>query len=884
MPRRSRTLSTAPWRRAVRQGMRQRGVVLAVAVASLVLALAASSAPLFLGSVRSAALTREVHEACPETSLPRAQNVVADGDPRKILDSIENLDDTAAAKALSRQRTEVPKAFAAAGLPTPFEVMTGAGFPIEAPGHTPFEVTMLHREGALDHVQIVEQVADRGIWIPDTMARDFGLRVGQTIDYETGSVRIAGTFRALAPNLDSVVPVYWCSWARFIQSSIGNRSTSPMVLVDEQTLLDIYSPAMVGLTWYAPLDLDRLTVPEARAAVLASSELDRDLDRIDPAFSTINVRGTLAADLGRAESTEDSVAGPIGPVALAGTLVALALVAGAGGYWVERRSPEVRLLASRGVGPAAIGTKAVLETMIPLLAGAVLGLAATLGLVMLVGPSTSLEPGAIGTAMTTVGAALVGALGVVGASAATRSRLMLERPVGARRTRWRLVPWEVLLLGGAIACYIAVNAEGGARLDTGTTRINPAAVAFGLLGVVGLVLLAVRLLTLLVPRLRRVGGRLPVAGYLALRRATGSPAVTMAVIALTAIPVAVLAFAATTTSSIERTVEEKSLTWAGAERSVQMLVRPGTDVDVEGHGTQVSLVRDGQITGGGVSDVDVQVIGIDPETFAAFANPLTGDGPTVAELAGLLESDGTPTAILVRPRQGGDYTSIKLRNTILTVRPVATVEVFPGLRQLRTPMVVVSRAAMSDVDPYADRAEEIWTTAAEYDAAKATLERADIQTYLLRSPTGFLSSTDLISVTWTFQYLGALAVLTGVVAICGLLLYLAARQRSRTVSSTLTARMGFDDRGLLVSLLLEVGVLVGLGWLLGTAGGLLTALPSIGPFEVNPDFPPAPVLALPWFLLGTSVAVAAVVALVASIATARTARKSNPAWVMRLDV
>lgn len=877
------TLSTAPWRRAIRQGMRQRGVVLAVAVASLVLALAASSAPLFLGSVRSAALTREVHEACPETSLPQAQNLAADADDRAILANQEDLGDAAAAE-LDRQRTEVPKAFAAAGLPTPFAVTTGRGFPIETPGHPRFEVTMLHREGALDHVRIVEQVADRGMWIPDTMAQNFGLRVGQTLDYGTGSVRIAGTFRALAPSLDSVVPDYWCSWAVFIQSSIGNRSTPPMVLVDEQTLLDVFPPATVGLTWYAPLDLDRLTTPEARAAVLASSDLDRDLDRIDPAFSTIDVRVTLGADLGRAESTEDSVAGPIGPVALAGTLVALALVAGAGGYWVERRSPEVRLLASRGTGPGAIGVKAVLETMLPLLAGAVLGLAATVALVLLVGPSTSLEPGAVGGAALTVGAALLGAIGVLGTSAAVRSRMMLERPIGARRSRWRLVPWEVLLLGGALACYIAVNTEGGARLEIDTTRINPAAVAFGLLGVVGLVLLAVRLLTLLVPWLRRIGGRLPVAGYLALRRATGSPAVTMAVIALTAIPVAVLAFAATTTSSIERTVTEKSLTWAGADRSVQMLVRPGTDVDVEGHGTQVSLVRDAEITGGGVADPDVQVIGIDPETFAAFANPLTGDGPTVSELAGLLRSDGTPTAILVRPRPGGDYSSIKMKKTVLTVRPVATVDVFPGLRQLRTPMVVVSRAAMSDVDPYVDRAEEIWTTAAEYDAAKASLERADIQTYLLRSPAGFLTSTDLISVTWTFQYLGALAILTGVVAVCGLLLYLAARQRSRVVSSTLTARMGFDDRGLLASLLLEVGALVGLGWLLGMAGGLLTALPSIKPFEVNPDFPPAPVLELPWYLLGSSLVVAAVVVGAASIVTRRAASRSNPASIMRMDV
>ena len=58
---------------------------------------------------------------------------------------------------------------------------------------------------------------------------------------------------------------------------------------------------------------------------------------------------------------QTGLAGPITPTALVATLVALLLVAGAGMYWAERRAAEVRLLAARGVGPAALGLKAVLE-------------------------------------------------------------------------------------------------------------------------------------------------------------------------------------------------------------------------------------------------------------------------------------------------------------------------------------------------------------------------------------------------------------------------------------------------------------------------------------------------------------------------------------------
>ena len=96
----------------------------------------------------------------------------------------------------------------------------------------------------------------------------------------------------------------------------------------------------------------------------------------------------------RSEAIVAAVGGAIGPVAIAGTVVALLLVAAAGSYWVDRRRVEVALLAARGVGPLAIAAKAMLEMLLWLTLGGVVGWLAAIGLVRLLGPSDLLDPSA----------------------------------------------------------------------------------------------------------------------------------------------------------------------------------------------------------------------------------------------------------------------------------------------------------------------------------------------------------------------------------------------------------------------------------------------------------------------------------------------------------
>ena len=88
------------------------------------------------------------------------------------------------------------------------------------------------------------------------------------------------------------------------------------------------------------------------------------------------------------------------PIALGGSILALLLVGAAGSYWADRRSREVRLLSSRGVGPGALALKAVLELALPAIVGTVLGWLTARWLVALLGPSpgwTERHPGRPGS-------------------------------------------------------------------------------------------------------------------------------------------------------------------------------------------------------------------------------------------------------------------------------------------------------------------------------------------------------------------------------------------------------------------------------------------------------------------------------------------------------
>jgi putative ABC transport system permease protein len=194
---------------------------------------------------------------------------------------------------------------------------------------------------------------------------------------------------------------------------------------------------------------------------------------------------------------------------------------------------------------------------------------------------------------------------------------------------------------------------------------------------------------------------------------------------------------------------------------------------------------------------------------------------------------------------------------------------------------VVPRTALADVDPYANRVEEIWTTSALLPSAVDTVTRAGRPPQREVSPTQFLGSTELLPVTWTFGYLQALAVLIGLIGVAGLFLFLAARQRSTLVAYVLLRRIGLTRRAHLGSLLGELGGVLAVGWLLGAGCAAGFAAAARGLLDVNPLYPPAALLVLPVALLATGVGVLLAVAAAAALGTQRVADAAEPAGLLR---
>jgi uncharacterized integral membrane protein len=98
-----------------------------------------------------------------------------------------------------------------------------------------------------------------------------------------------------------------------------------------------------------------------------------------------------------------------------------------------------------------------------------------------------------------VAAGLLAGLALLGLVAGVRSRNATERPIGARRSRLAWVPWEVLLLAGAAGTYAALRNTDAVTVVQNVAQVNLLVVLFPLLFILGGSVLAVRLLTLLLP-------------------------------------------------------------------------------------------------------------------------------------------------------------------------------------------------------------------------------------------------------------------------------------------------------------------------------------------------------------------------------------------------
>ena len=196
-------------------------------------------------------------------------------------------------------------------------------------------------------------------------------------------------------------------------------------------------------------------------------------------------------------------------------------------------------------------------------------------------------------------------------------------------------------------------------------------------------------------------------------------------------------------------------------------------------------------------------------------------------------------------------------------------------------MVVVERTRLGEVDRFAGTTNELWSHGGA-DGVRAAIEGQQARVFSITSRETVFQAANFLGVSWTFGYLTALAALVGLVAIGGLLLYLETRQRTRVASYALGRRMGLTRATHLRSLAAELGVLLGLAWVVGAALAWAAVLLVYGRLDIDPARLPGPLLTVPVAaFVGSAVAVAVVV-LLASLYAQRSADRTDVAEVLRL--
>jgi putative ABC transport system permease protein len=283
----------------------------------------------------------------------------------------------------------------------------------------------------------------------------------------------------------------------------------------------------------------------------------------------------------------------------------------------------------------------------------------------------------------------------------------------------------------------------------------------------------------------------------------------------------------------------------------------------------------------------VMMLAIDPATFVrgAFWDDSLADEPLDRVVGDLAPGPaGTPVPVVVVGRTLPDRFAFDLflgaqgRSERFQAQVTERVRAFPGMRA--NPLVVVDRRALAGLDPA--RETLLWARG-EREQVLAALDRADVRVVgVVTDARDVLDVSSFLATAWTFGFLQALGVLTGLITAGGLLLYLETRQRSRRAAYALSRRMGLSRAAHLGSLLAEVGGTLLGGLAIGVGLSFVAARLVYLRLDALPTVPPVPLLRAPLLALaGTTMAVPAVTWLAAWMAQ-RSADRTNLAEVLRL--
>ncbi len=839
-------LTTPPFTRAPLLLLRRPVVLYSVIGATAVLAVVSALTPLFVSSAASAALQRELEGRCPASFAGSTTLFGTDSEepPASMIDLIE------------RNRVFLGQSAPSHPSLGPAEVtLTGTVVNIPRSDAAPITARFLARDQFRDHIDLIEGEHGPGAYIDEVLAADLGVGPGDTISFGAGSSSSQVTVQAVYRGLyDQTGDDYWCSSTDVLEVNAMGDPPPPPILVDPDHFTDpsVMSSVYAGYgasagTWRIPVELEGLTVTAAEEANAALLEIDEAIVSQDftggQFFFQINpgIHSDLAMVTDRVQALTDALRTSIIPLAAVVLAAAVALIGGAGSYWVDRRKGELQYLSAAGAGPGALSLKAALEFLPAMLVGAAVGWAAAMLMIRWVGPSPVVESEARLTAVwVALGATALGLVAVALVVAMRAKGLLDHRPGRARR-----IPWRIPVLLAAIAGAVAVRAGiGESAVTLGENQlvgsVDPLVLFFPLFTFLAIVLLVAEIVIRSFPMLKKLGGRSH-AGYLATRRIVSAPTLVVALIAGAALPVATLIYAASLTRSATSTIEAKGKSFIGADISTPVygIIDPPEAIA----DTSTVVVKTERVSLDGET---VDVLAVNPETFArgAFWEESFASIPLedlLATIAG--DAVGGPLPAFVANGEAGDGQLVgQAGKAQIVVEGI--LDSFPGGRGSRPLVIVDQRRYVEVLGDEQGRLRGsrylLWTSDRTEAEVEAAMAEAGIGYAFTVAAATTLDQLKFAAVVWTFDFLEIYAALAGLIAIGGILLYVDTRQRQRNLSYALARRMGLRRSEHLRAGFLEVGGLTMLGALSGLLAARVAARSLYTILDAVPESPPGP--------------------------------------------
>jgi len=850
--------------------------LVAVLVAALLLAVAGAASHLFVDSAGNAALLREIDATAgrvPAFEIRRPGAVVPD--------------------VLDYRRQVVGRHLSLPGLDDPVLAGFGPLTQVSVPGRPEFEpARTLTRDGAFEHLRVVDGGEGEGVWIADRIARALQVGAGDTLRLYRGGedveVRVAAVYADLA--FEPPDP-YWTPFAGVIYPvTIGiGRSEEPppsMIVMSYDDFLRV-QPVLddrAEFVWDFPLS-GRPSLDEARRLSAQLTEIGGTLSdettELGSTLASANYRAPVTTWVEQAERTVTAILTPIETISLAGRGVALAVVIAAGVYVIRRRRVEFTLLHARGVSPGRLGARVGVESVLPLALGTAAGAAAAVGLVSALGPGPFTRDAVREAAITAGIGAAVGVLALGVAAAATVRGL--DAPEGRLRGVVGRVPWEVVVLTLAAAALYETVIRGGEPLvdAQGAVTIDRLLLLFPLLVLAGGAGVAVRFLRRLLPRLRGIRARSP-SVYLSSRRLAGAPRAAGLLVTASALGLGMLAYAGLLTTSIRESADVKAHVAVGSDVAADLARATDEEPDLLVPSTSVRVVDEVGAAPGGT---EMTLLAIRAETFGEAAFWDDGFGASLEDVLAGLAGEGAEVPVVVTG-DSGDPTSLSLPGGSLPVRVVRRMEAFPGMPSVR-PAVVVNVARLeAALDERGQTLasiggrQEVWARGDRDEVLRALEANGNAWTFV-RSVDEVRDTPAFQSLAWTFGFLEALGIGAGLIALVGLVLYLQTRQRAREISYALARRMGLSRGAHRRSVAIELAGMLVSAFVIGGVLALAAALLVYGKLDPLPSLPPDPVLRAPAAILGGAAAAIVVVAWVGARLVQRRADHANVAEVMR---